>query len=395
MSLRRNLLLAGLLAACSNASPGPQSLPTVLLGATQAAASHSSGSAQFAYVVNAGSNNVSAYSIADDGALTQVKGSPFHAGTAPYGIAVDSTGSFAYVPNSGSNTVSAFSIDASGVLKKVEGSPFGAGTAPVAVAADPGAKFVYVVNAGSNNVSAYAIDATSGALVPVKGSPFSAGRQPNAVAVDPTGRFAYVPNYASSSVSAYSIDATTGALIPVKRSPFRTGIEPFSVTVNPTSKFAYVAAPGSDDIYGYAIDPGSGALTPLPGSPFADPGSSSPLAVVIAPSGRFAFVPNGFECCGFPWNVSAYTIDSTRGTLTPVLRSPFADPGSLPYGGAVESTSGFAFITNARSNSVSAYKIAASGALRKVNGSPFKAGSVPLGISVCRVTAGKCIPPPL
>ena len=68
---------------------------------------------------------------------------------------------------------------------------------------------------------------------------------------------------------------------------------------------------------------------------------------MIAPAGRFAFVPNGFEVDGSPYNVSAYTIDSTRGTLTPVQGSPFVDPGSLPYGGAVDSTSSFAYITNA------------------------------------------------
>ena len=116
---------------------------------------------------------------------------------------------------------------------------------------------------------------------------------------------------------------------------------------------------------------------------------------MIAPSGRFAFVPNGFECCGFSWNVSAYTIDSTRGSLTRVQGSPFVDRGSLPYSGAVDSKSRFAYITNLRSNNVSAYTIAAGGALRKVKGSPFKTGALPFGISVCRVTAGKCIPPPL
>jgi 6-phosphogluconolactonase len=375
------VLLAGILAGCSSTSPQSQSLPLVSPGATRSVAGHAGSSAQFAYVVNLGSNNVSAYAIGDGGALTQVKGSPFGAGKVPYGIAVDSTGAFAY------------SIDAtSGALNKVKGSPFGAGTGPAAVAADPAGGFVYVVNGGSNNVSAFTIDANSGELTTVKGSPFKAGVRPDGVAVDPTGKFAYVANYGSSDVSAYSIDATSGALSPVKGSPFRTGSEPFSVTVNPTGKFAYVAAPGSDDIYGYAINAASGALTPIAGSPFADPGTSSPVEVVIAPAGRFAFVPNSFECCGFPWYVSAYTVDSTRGTLTPVQGSPFVDPGSLPYGGAIDSTSRFAYITNLRSNTVSAYTIAASGALRKVKGSPFKTGSAPVAVSVCRVSAGKCIP---
>jgi 6-phosphogluconolactonase len=390
------VLVAGMLAGCSNTLPGSQATPLMTSGATQPGADHSGGSVAFAYVVNLGSNDVSAYSIdTASGQLKQLNGSPFGAGSAPYGIAVNPTGEFAYVPNSGSNNVSAYSINAtSGALKKVKGAPFGAGTEPFAVAADPAGKFVYVVNKGSNDVSAYAINAINGALTPVNGSPFSAGLQPDAVAVDPTGKFAYIPNSGSNDVSAYAIDATSGALTPVKSSPFRAGIDPFSVAVTPSGKFAYVAAPLSDDIYGYAIDPRSGALSPLAGSPFADPGSE-PFEVVIAPSGRFAFVTNGFALVGFPYNVSAYTIDSTRGTLTPVQGSPFVDPGSFPYSGAVDSTSRFAYITNARSNNVTAYTIGAGGALRKANWPPFKTGALPAAISVCRVTASKCIPSPL
>src|SRR5260221_6488009 len=63
--------------------------------------------AQFAYVVNVLSNNVSAYSIGSNGALTPVPGSPFAAGQNPGSVAVDPTGQFAYVVN-GSNNVSSF-----------------------------------------------------------------------------------------------------------------------------------------------------------------------------------------------------------------------------------------------------------------------------------------------
>jgi DNA-binding beta-propeller fold protein YncE len=47
---------------------------------------------KFAYVANAFGNNVSAYSIGANGALTPVTGSPFAAGTAPFSVAVDPTG---------------------------------------------------------------------------------------------------------------------------------------------------------------------------------------------------------------------------------------------------------------------------------------------------------------
>ena len=78
-----------------------------------------------------------------------------------------------------------------------------------------------------------------------------------------------------------------------------------------------------------------------------------------------------------------------------MVGSPYK-AGYLSYGAAVDSASKFAYVTNAGSNNISAYTInASSGALRKVKGSPFKAGSGAFGISVCRATAGKCIPPPL
>ncbi|MGA7092411.1 MAG: beta-propeller fold lactonase family protein, partial [Candidatus Cybelea sp.] len=93
---------------------------------------------------------------------------------------------FAYVANYGSNDVSAYTINAtSGALTPVTGSPFGAGTQAYDVAIDPDGKFAYVTNYGSNNVSAYTINATSGALTPVTGSPFGAGIQSLGIAVDP------------------------------------------------------------------------------------------------------------------------------------------------------------------------------------------------------------------
>src|SRR5260370_10401282 len=55
--------------------------------------------AQFVYVANHGNNNVSAYRIAADGALTPVPGSPFAAGSAPISVAVDPTGNFDCVLN--------------------------------------------------------------------------------------------------------------------------------------------------------------------------------------------------------------------------------------------------------------------------------------------------------
>ena len=79
------VLLAALLAGCSNPAPGSQALPPGTSGAANrpAAPWRQDAAVQFAYVANFGSNDVSAYSIAASGALTPVPGSPFKAGTYP------------------------------------------------------------------------------------------------------------------------------------------------------------------------------------------------------------------------------------------------------------------------------------------------------------------------
>src|SRR5260221_121173 len=134
--------------------------------------------AQFAYVPNVGSNNVSAYRIGANAALTPVAGSPFAAGSGPFAVAVDPTGKFAYATNLSDDNVSAYSIGANAALMRVAGSPSAAGYATLSVAVQPTGKFAYVANFGSNNVSAYSIGA-DGALTPVAGSPFAAGNNPN------------------------------------------------------------------------------------------------------------------------------------------------------------------------------------------------------------------------
>ena len=83
--------------------------------------------AEFVYVVNTGANNVSAYRIAENGALTPVTGSPFPTGIDPFSVAA---GRFVYVANAGSNNVSAYRITENGALTPVAGSPFPTGNDP-------------------------------------------------------------------------------------------------------------------------------------------------------------------------------------------------------------------------------------------------------------------------
>src|ERR1700728_4172446 len=163
-------------------------------GVTNISVTCTTNPARFLYVVNGGSNNISAYTIdTTSGALTTIAGSPFSAGNNPDSINVDPTGKFAFVTNRGDSTISAFTIDrASGMLAPVSGSPFATGPAPTSIAIDASSSFVYVSSGTAGTVSAYAITPISGALTPVTGSPFAAGSAASSVTIDPLNMFVYV-----------------------------------------------------------------------------------------------------------------------------------------------------------------------------------------------------------
>ena len=225
-------MISLLLTACSGqGSPGlvpPAGEPTSPQNRADAA------TAQFAYVANSGANTVSGYSIESTGALKQIKGSPFAAGSGAFAVAIDASGKYAYVADSGTTTVSGFAINASsGGLTALKGSPFGDdGYYPEAVAADPKGEFIYTANYGTGNVSGFAIG-SGGALKAVPGSPFAAGTDPDSIGVDPDGKFLFAGNYGSSNFYEYAIDSKTGALSPVSGSPYGFSSPVTGTTVAP------------------------------------------------------------------------------------------------------------------------------------------------------------------
>jgi 6-phosphogluconolactonase (cycloisomerase 2 family) len=183
--------------------------------------------AQFLYVLSGSApSTISVFSIATNGTLTAAGGAFTGAPNSNItGMTIDSKGQFMYAADSANNNVVSLSIAPSGALAEVAGSPFAAGTQPVAVAVDATGTFVYVSNAGSNNVSAF--KSSSGALTQVAGSPFTtqgtgtvAVTQPGFLIVDATNTFLLVSNVATRAIAAFGINAADGTLVPVTSSPF-------------------------------------------------------------------------------------------------------------------------------------------------------------------------------
>jgi 6-phosphogluconolactonase (cycloisomerase 2 family) len=151
---------------------------------------------RFVYVANsagATGNSVSAYTICSadsintdcaivDFSLLPVSGSPFaiSPGDAPGPIAVDPDGNYVYVVDTGSNQVSAFKISASsGALSLFGTYAAGLGANSISIRSDD--TWVFVANFNANTVSQYGIVSSTGALTPQ--SPFFTLNNPTGVAV--------------------------------------------------------------------------------------------------------------------------------------------------------------------------------------------------------------------
>jgi len=215
----------------------------------------------YAAINNSFDNTVSVYSVDQTtGVFTEVVGSPFATGSGPYTVAFSPivAGNFyAAVTNYNDNTVSVYSVDqTTGAFTQVVGSPFVTGSAPYGIDYSPeigGNFFAAVVNLNDNTVSVYSIDQMTGAFTQVAGSPFVTGTGANEVAYSPVvsgSLFAAVVNFASNNVSVYSVNPITGAFTEVTGSPFATGMAPDGIAYSPLisgNLFAVTANFSSND----------------------------------------------------------------------------------------------------------------------------------------------------
>jgi 6-phosphogluconolactonase len=355
----------------------------------------------FSYTANAGSKNISGYTIDPaSGALTQLPGSPFAAGTQPSSVAVHPTGKFAYAVNTSDQTITAYAVDTNTGLLTQIGAPIaegqvGAGAAMI----DQAGRFLYVVNTNQPNsqgsVSAYQINPSIGSLAPITGSPFAAGTNPVALAVDFVGAFVLVANSNSNDVTLFQIDQVdpadptrNGSLKPLTLNGviWATGTTPSSITVgsfaNPPSNtpaggpgpLVFVANSGSGDITSFIL---TGTSLQQGGTTFV---GSNLQALTLDRSGKYLYVAGGNSTA--PGSLWAFSINptTTTGGLTALAGSPFP-VGINPTSVTVDISGQFVYVSNSGSNNVSAFKIdPATGSLAAV-GSPFPAGATPKSIT--------------
>ncbi len=296
----------------------------------------------FTFVANSRANNVTAFRVSTDGSLivvpsTALNPNPASVGTTPGAVAISSDTRYLYVVNGGSDNVTAFNIGAAGVLTSVpqaagNSNPVSVGGShPTSVAISKLGRFLYVANSGSNDVSAFSIGGTGLlTLIPPSGTsrnPISTGgKAPKGIAISPNGSFLYVANSGSNDVTVFQIGAN-GLLSLVQ--PAGSSANP--VSVGSTTPNAIVISQDGQSVYTAngggtvtAFTTGNGGLlTLVPSSAGSlNPASAgtAPVAMTISSDGQFLYVVNGGG------RVSAYAIAQGTGglaPLNPLFGSPF------------------------------------------------------------------------
>jgi 6-phosphogluconolactonase (cycloisomerase 2 family) len=280
--------------------------------------------ARFLYVVNAGSNDISAFAVAEDGlTLIQTVGS---GGLTPVSIAQH--GNLVYVLNAGDDTVYGFRQRPGGRLAPIEDSLrslAGQGSAPAQIGFGPDGRHLYVTEKATNQIDVFRLgprgvviardvlpspadtpfgfafgardqlfvsEANAGAegastltsyetlldgrLFTIDPAVPSGETAACWVVVTPGGRLLYVSNTGSDSVSSYRVgfDGELELLDPLAAT---TGDQPLDMAITPGGRFFYVLNAGSGTIGDYVVEP-DGSLTGIPGTAGGLPASVTGLA---------------------------------------------------------------------------------------------------------------------
>jgi len=293
----------------------------------------------FLYASDFQSDQVDAFSI--DGhteALTAVLGSPYRFGNltrSAGGLGMDAAGRFLYATDIQAFQVPGFTINGSnGSLTAVPGSPFTTGFYPGRTVVSPSTKFVEVVDLGLGlgGISSFTINTSNGFLTPGPSGPLTFVSSAGAadMVMHSSGKFLCISQgftAIDSGVAAFTLDQTTGFPTQIGGT-FLAGLAPRRMVADPATKFLYTANTGDGTVSAFSIDSMTGALTPVMGSPFPTGISAPPAGALILfdlaidPLGQFLYVSNP-QTNSIAW----FRISATTGTLSPLGATPLTGSG--------------------------------------------------------------------
>jgi 6-phosphogluconolactonase (cycloisomerase 2 family) len=305
---------------------------------------------RFLHVANAGSGDVSAYTVPPEGGTPTETLPTTPIGTSPIAIALHPRHPFAYVADRDARTLSAHTVDgADGRLTLLPPAHPTTGQ-PWSLALDPSGRFLYTLRRHVEELddgwlSTHALDVTDGSLHFVADQPV--GPRPTYVGIEPSGIHLYVANIgAPSSIQAFRLDALTGlatASAPPSPAP---GVH--ALAFHPSGRSLHAVLRTSQTLVQYALDPTTGQPIAISGGARS---GRDPVALAFTPDGRHAYAAyediQNLEDGG---HLSHFRVDPTGRLETP--STPYQD-GQHPAALLVTPCGRYVHAVNAGTNTLS------------------------------------------
>jgi 6-phosphogluconolactonase (cycloisomerase 2 family) len=272
------------------------------------------GDEQQLLAVNAGSDEVSLFDIAEDGLeLADVQA----VGDLPVSVAVN--GNLVYVLNQGADTIQALRISDEDTLVNIPRSTrplSGTGTGAAEVAFSPDGGLLAVTEKATQTIDTYVVRPNGRAVGPNVQA--SSGATPFGFQFGPDGRL-YVSEAPDSAVSSYDVDAE-GTLDVISASVPNNQAAACWLVVTEDGRFAYTANAGTSNVSQYTI--ASNGAVSLVGTGANGTTATGPVDLDVSDGDEYLYVlARGAGA------ISAFSIDEGDGSLAPI-----AGPSELPAG---------------------------------------------------------------
>ncbi len=289
----------------------------------------------------------------------------------------------------GQNTIAAFDRHSDGSLTATPGSPFaagGQGTGTIigsqgSLQLSGDGRYLLAADAGSNQISVLRIR-PDGTLALAQGSPVdSGGVEPVSIAAH--GDLVYVANEGNkttgtgSNYTGFTLNAG-GHLAPLAGStiPLPSTANPGDILFNSTGTSLVGVEVGTADPSTFLIDSFAvgrdGRLTAAAGSPFAAQ-AAGPFGSEFSPADpTHLYVSNAHGGAG-NGSVSAFRV-AAGGALTSIGSSPYPDGQTAPCWVEISHDGAYLFTVNTGSTSISSYHINPNGSLTYNSTTGFRSG---------------------
>lgn len=339
--------------------------------------------ARAAYVINGNDDDISQFTLDDEGTLTPLGDANPATGDFPVAIAAHPTGDYFYVANAGDNTVSQFRRVTSPLLDyetnelSLIQAPVAVDLGPAALAVHPSGNFLYVVSRQNQTISVYNLE-TNGEIQDNNGVGVYTPDDPNlvdqdqvgvlapvALTIDPTGRFLWVVNdNAPGFLTLFHIDESDGSLTRIDAASQFAGEQPQAIAVSAGGETLYVASSGTNEVLSYSVA-GDGAPTAGP----TEAGGQGMVNLLVSPMHNVLYVVNQVDS-------SVAWLGAANGVIP--------STGTAPRGIAMLPGERHLLVTNLASANLTRFSVAQDGALTAED--TVATGVGPQGVAVSGYT---------